>query len=1641
MDNSFISAIDNHNVANGDTSWFDKKASATGELITDVIQGVAYGLPSAVVAGISSLINTGIAVSNFVGGDTKEVDTYQLIKGFDEDLAKYYMSHKEGVEIAGFIGTSFIPGTAGVKALNAAKAGFMGQNMVKSSGLMQTVTRDYAALAKADFATGTPFSILNQNIIKGLGQGLGSASLEMFAFETAVAATMFKNPVLDDQSIGDMLGNILLGTAIGGGIGGVLHGTSLVYGVKKAGVKIEREFFPYRLISEVDAPASTEMKLINYYEQKLNMPEAKLAEGIVTDLDPASRLKLVSVERQKTLERIDVLTKQTWNDFTGQDVILAQQLFDVFKDVKKVDDVRTALMHSKGARRITANESVRYGDTLFLVHGGTVEGFELLKRGGDLDLLFTPKGAEGAKGYKVVGDLSNLKVTGAGIVAEDGVAFGSKEAAFNAKYDMYRNTNGSISINPESQIIKSADFRRNQNNFIIDMENGGGIIHSATPGLNDLATPTKPVRISGNVVMTGELKPISIGTSTKFDPVKMDYIDVQARYVWAKAQKDIIWKNKVISESDLPMLERAYEESGKASEYIIKLDDGRSVRGPTGETLRNLIEHKKAKFAADLNGKPLDEIAIRLNVTEKWLNGENGEWMKYKIGTDWNQPRYARVDFADNLDAMEMLNANSLTGAITYEQQKIMIRNKINQDFANFARDDANNFLDAPNWTEPGRAPTRMGAGASLFGFANSNLGTAGGFAQYTGPQTNALKLKRKTAAAKDLNAGITTVAAKGNDAIAEISLITNRLRASPDLWGFDITNPTRLIKKADWHQIQAKKLTSPSEVIDLSSEASEFGMTHGKLVQERQPHVSNMKAGAGVMDSASQEPGFIPWYAPPINTEKLKHFVLVEPRGINLGDQKRVIAAKDESTLNRLIQQVDQSEFKITTKVEAEEFHKAKGDYDFALGMNESRVDSELGRKGVLSQFLPTTSSREILDEYMQWHMRQEDTLVTRMVAHKYSQAFKELEHLGDRYTNIATSQFRSLTERLEKTVKDPYNDIVKTALDISRASEYQWWRTFNDTVQNAIEGPINKLRETFRDAKQIDQSFVDRVNKTANELGLGTPFKDATAAMVANGNIASKPWLASGIAKAQSILSTTLLQWDHFNAINNLVSSHILLSSESKFLLNAIMKSDPEIAGKLSGLMKVKLPDGSGVEIPAINKLVKNAYENYRTDHIGDGKLLKRYSDIKVIIDETLYNERQMLNNLQFNFSETASQFDAKIKTAHEFGRKWTGNKLTENMTRFVAADVMRQITDIAIESGVLKNVKEANEYIQLFVNKTQGNYLHSQRPIVFQGVVGQAISLFQTYQFNLMQQLFKYVGEGDKKSLAMLLGLQGGIYGMQGLPAFNFLNTHIVGNASGNTQHKDLYYASYSVFGKQLGDWLMYGAGSNALQLIDSQARVNLYSRGDINPRQITVLPTSIEDIPVVSASVRFVKNIWQVGERLADGGAFWATMSQAIEHNGFSRPLSGLAAIAQGYTTTNQASLLTASQDFWNISTVSRVAGGRPFDEAVALDALYRINAYKAKDASKIQELGSAIKTSVVGNKTPSAESMETFAKEYAKSGGRIENFNRFYTNTMMSANRSQVNKIGENLNTPFSRQLQIIMGGRPLPDYVNTLATN
>ena len=985
-DNSLFSAIDNHNIANGDPSWYDAKVESTVNLGESIGKGLTYGTVGAVVAGVNSFLNSGVAVFNFLGADIEPISTHNVLKTLDDDLGRYYQEHEQGIEIAGFIAGAFVPGLAGVKAMQAAKAGFLGTNMAKSSGLLTSLTKDYATAAKIEFASGpSSFSVLNQNVVKSLAQGFGNASLEAVAFETVVAATMFKSPVLDEQSFGNLVWNMGIGTLIGGGLGGILHGVSTVYGIKKAGQVVDRELFPYKHIIELDETASNDLKLINYFQQKLNIPEAKLSEGYIGDLDEVSRLRLVTQERDKTLERLDVLIRQEFNAYAGNDSVIGQLLFDKFKDQKSLGEITAALINSKGAKRITENESLIVGDVLFPAHGLKKDEFITALANKDSGKLLTDTATANTTGYRVIGDLAQLKVTGTGEKTAVGV-IGNRDAAWAAGYDMFRNVNGTFSINPASQILAATTGRRVPNNLVVDFEGTGAIVDKATPGLADLATKAKKIEVKGDFVFAGDLQPMKVGSSSIFDPLSENYLEVQARYIWAQEQKNIKWNNKIIDELDFPLLERAYFESQKAEGFRIRMEDGKVVAGTTGERLKNFIENKKREVITKLDGKPLDEIELRVNVSRKWLEGEGDEIAKLRAGIDYNIPRYVRVDYPDSIHAMDSYNAAHVDGAVQYENYVMMIKERHKQTFANYSGSMGEQFPDAPNWADPNRTPTRAGAGASLFGFANSNFGTAGGWAQFVGTLTNRLKIQKKTETITALNnsaASINTPALR-----SELDLITNKLRSSPEAWVFHPTDNKILIPRKSYKEVLAGG--KPSETIVMTSPISDFLRTHSTINSSRQVHWRNMKANAGVMDDSDLDVV----YPPPIDTTKYKHFVFVEPRqfgGDMAGTRKRMIVAKDEKTLLSLIGQVDQNEFRVITKQESEEWKRALGEYDFSLGINESAVDSLKARKGILSEHFAGNPSNRILDDFLDWHTRQEESLATRMVEHRYSQRFLE--------------------------------------------------------------------------------------------------------------------------------------------------------------------------------------------------------------------------------------------------------------------------------------------------------------------------------------------------------------------------------------------------------------------------------------------------------------------------------------------------------------------------------------------------------------------------------------------------------------------------------------------------------------------------
>jgi hypothetical protein len=462
--------------------------------------------------------------------------------------------------------------------------------------------------------------------------------------------------------------------------------------------------------------------------------------------------------------------------------------------------------------------------------------------------------------------------------------------------------------------------------------------------------------------------------------------------------------------------------------------------------------------------------------------------------------------------------------------------------------------------------------------------------------------------------------------------------------------------------------------------------------------------------------------------------------------------------------------------------------------------------------------------------------------------------------------------------------------------------------------------------------------------------------------------------------------------------------------------------------------------MRVPSTTKLLADSVSNF----FGTNKtaLIDRYKEIGAIKEvSTLYHD--MIDDLAYRPNIAPKEWVEKAGRGVETAAKLAGNNFSEDFTRFVSADVMRQLSDPLVEAGRM-TVKEQNAYISTFVNRTQGNYVTSQRPIVFQGTTGAAVSLFQTYAFNVLQQLHRHMQAGDKKTLAIFAGMQGSIFGLNGLPFFDAANTYILGKwLAENPEHKDVY-SVLPAFNKELGDWMLYGTAS-AFPLFSGSFPA-LFTRGDINPRHITILPTNIVDVPAVSASIKLVENLYEFSRNIAGGADASNAFLRALEHQGWNRPLAGFAQVLAGRSTTSTGSLISAANEFEttsmlaatvdrvvNYGGVTRLLGSRPMDEAVALQALYREKRYEAMDKARIERLGEVVKSKLYNNDVPTDEEYQDFMQRYARSGGRIETFNQAYMRWTKDANQSVVNQMLRKHENPFSQKLFEIMGGEPLSE--------
>lgn len=1592
----YMIAANGHNIGNLNSDWFaagDVPQQSLGKRVYNMVGAAAF-------SGVNSFANTATWAGNwFSDKDNQYRDTRGWIASYDEDMAKYYDQNRQAADLIGFVAGSFVPGLGGVKVFNAgakmltaAKEGVFGINMSRGFGVLPGSRDILVKEAVESYATTrTAFSLTNPQTLKAVASGFGEQALQAAAFETAVAVTMKKSPILNDMDAGDMVSHIASGALLGGAIGGVVEGAVTLFkvraGIKAMDTKLAGVTQDVRGVAGTSA--SDDLLIIR---NDLDTLAQNAPEGV----EPALYGKLY----EDKWARADNNSRTQFTKIAGGDAELGNRVY----------------------------EGIRQDPT-------------------------------GAYASKVL----NLE--------EIGVMKDLPDIA--KKYEIGKSlADGEV---PDTSV-----------RFLKLWGDDAGKLSDEMPSAIHLADTLKSgssVEVRAQKVMAGD-KSFEVVPGKYHDTRTASYEESLARNIWAMdntvpplaVPKGLSVLS--IGEADIPMLTKAYREGFTDFNLVNKA--GETFSPPTRrEDLLQYIANLKNNAATaemyEAGGKvTAEQVANKYDVPLGFLTGEqyalNTEeavfglaraqkqyFDRYHLNTP-NPPDISAVKPWLKQQNHPMVYKTSVGGydnfqveALTVIRERQKLQQATNEVAVLAALGEKGGLLPNISEAEMQRV-NRGGAGAGFFTFANSNYGTAGSKAEYVGGLVTRWIRDAETKVGENM-AGVNYALVNSPQSTAALASVMQRVRAAGSrVYVMDDAGQGLILRDLKQYN-EAIAAGDPKAVAPIipdhilaeipldDSIVRDWVKKHIAINGDRTTSLNNIRGAKG--QPASYDPAA--FYPPAPNPERFKfHAFAMDDQKIISDGHTTMLYADSAASLEKQMAEARAQGFSVVTPQDTAAYYKARGQYDFSKGLNENQMDAALRREGSSAPAFPITGTpQEILQDIMQWHAKQEAIVIREAVSTKYSREFGTFYQMGEEYSKVANSKI-GFFNKIQGETKNPFEDYVKTFLGASLKKDYPLWTALNNFVDEVGTRTYNAVSNVFKSSKSVYD--LDEVNKIFDKYGVQMAATPAQMEAWAN-HPAGTAVVSKFVGTQNAILSSLVLRLDPVNALNNALGSVILTGAETKAIIRAMNESgSPEAVGELASLMKISLP-GTGDGITSAAKMYATAVRNYFGE--GSKELLAKYKSMGFVSD-TSDQFKQLLEVSTIKGTETAAELEGRRAQMYALanklvdkGEKWTGNKFAEEMNRFVSANIMDQITSVAVKAGVMDS-RTAASYINTFVNRTQGNIIASQRPQIFQGPVGQAIGLFQSYQFNIMQQLLRYVGEGQKKDAMTLLGLQSTIYGMNGLPAFQAVNQHIIGNASGNTQHRDAYTSVNNIAGKQAGDWIMYGVASN--MLIDPDLKINLYSRGDINPRQVSIVPTNMAEVPVVASWARMTTAIAGSVKSIQGGGDVWNSILSGIEHQGINRPLAGFARVARGtdemgvsYSTSGKGNVVSAN-DLNSLANLARLSGAKPFDEAVTQDAVFRIQAYQAKDKERKDALGKSVKSVIAGGGVPTAEQMEKFMENYASIGGKQEEFNKWYVSQVKSATTPQANKLAEKVGSPYASYMQTVMGGRMLATPQNILAT-
>jgi hypothetical protein len=554
-----------------------------------------------------------------------------------------------------------------------------------------------------------------------------------------------------------------------------------------------------------------------------------------------------------------------------------------------------------------------------------------------------------------------------------------------------------------------------------------------------------------------------------------------------------------------------------------------------------------------------------------------------------------------------------------------------------------------------------------------------------------------------------------------------------------------------------------------------------------------------------------------------------------------------------------------------------------------------------------------------------------------------------------------------------DPAAVLKNTLLGVSDLKEYEPWQWMNQGFEGVVGYALTKASKAWDAAVSQLPSFKI-FKKSGNPTDLqGMDYKAFSEALAKEGIV--NPYADYEDAVAEQLFGVAKLT-EAKNLSSRLVyaSNALAATAALRFgeiaqplvnamslpilMMSAVAAKQPasflgaKLATKEVGLMEVMM-DG----VRAMNS---KEFERW-------GKKWEEAGDYA-----SLVSEATKVLRLPREFEPGAL---AKMERAVESNLVQIMSKpsdFSEGMVRkvsmFTGAMLAKKLYPELNDAGV-------TIFARHFRDRVIGNYNAAQRPVFFQGTLGAAAGLFQTYMVTMAQSIYGHLELRDYKALAKMMLTQQTIFGMSSLPGFDMVSEYIGEHFS--DEHVDLQSGTFRALPDELAKSVLYG--------LPSALGPAFYSRGELAPR-VPNLATGIVNLPSVSMAGQAAQTIGAVVEALGQTGEdIPRHIGQALSLQSVSRPLARISELATGYSMTGPGNTVATPAEVWTTTSVlSRVIGTRPLTESVLRDTRHLESVYKSIDTENRREAVNKLRTAIRGGTLDDAK-LADIAEEYMKYG--------------------------------------------------------